>query len=167
MSCGGPALSHHGHRAVTQSDETLGVMKTAGEALCGVLRAAMAESPDTAEGIGSVQDRAAAALYFLLLEHSVDQHGRCRSCRRPGATVGKRRRRCRVHMKAEFWLLQPRPPRFASAATSDFGRPARPQLSGHGGRIPLTAGPVQPTPPASPCSTRGGATQGNVESYGG
>jgi hypothetical protein len=41
-------------------------MKTAGEALCGVLRAAIEESPDAAKGISSVQDRAATALYLGL-----------------------------------------------------------------------------------------------------
>lgn len=151
MSCGGPALSRHGHRVVTYGDATLTVMKTTGEALCGVLRAAIEESPDAAEGLGSVPDRAAAALYFLLMDHSVDRDGRCRSCRRPGAAFGSRRRRCRVHMKAAFWLLQPRPPQFATAATSDFGRwslltdpRARRPDSAHGGTgvQPPSSGPT-------------------------
>lgn len=152
MSCGGPVLSCHGHRVVTYGDETLTVMKTAGEALCGVLRAAIEESPDAAKGISSVQDRAATALYLLLMDHSVDQHGRCRSCRRAGARFGLRRRLCRVHMKAEFWLLQPRLPRFATAATSDFGRPVCSQTTGHDVRIPLTVGPgCSHPPPVPPC----------------
>lgn len=151
MSCGGPALSRHGHRVVTHSDETLTAMKTAGEALCGVLRAAIEESPDAAQGIGSVQDRAVAALYFVLLDHPVDQHGRCRSCRRPGATFGSRRHLCRVHMKAQFWLLQPRPPRFATA--------------GHDARIPLTVGPgCRPPSPGSAVS-HSGLQSGGADSF--
>src|SRR5919107_563067 len=42
------------------------------------------------------------------MDHAVDRQGRCRSCRRPGAAFGLRRRLCRVHMKAEFWLQQPK-----------------------------------------------------------
>ncbi len=75
----------------------------AGEALCDVLRAAV----ESADGIGSVPYRASAALYFLLMDHSVDPQGRCRSCRCPGAAFGLRRRLCRVRIKAEFWLQQP------------------------------------------------------------
>ncbi len=57
--------------------------------------------------LGSVQSRASAALYVLLGDHPVDRRGRCRSCRRPGAVVGGRRRRCRVHRAARFYLYQP------------------------------------------------------------
>ncbi|MGH3987302.1 MAG: hypothetical protein ACRDTZ_08285 [Pseudonocardiaceae bacterium] len=59
-----------------------------------------------AEGIGSVPSQASAALYALLRGHPVDRWGRCRSCRRPGAVLGFRRRRCRVHAETRFWLLQ-------------------------------------------------------------
>lgn len=59
-----------------------------------------------ADGIGSVSSQASAALYLLLMGHPVDGRGRCRSCRRPGAMLGFRRRRCRVHGEARFWLLQ-------------------------------------------------------------
>jgi hypothetical protein len=41
------------------------------------------------------------------MAHSVDRRGRCRSCRRPGAVLGLRRRRCRVHGEARFCLQQP------------------------------------------------------------
>lgn len=84
-------------------------MKTAraDEVLRGVLRAAIDGAPDAAGGVGSVPCRASAALYFLLIDHSVDHQGRCRLCRRPGAAFGLRPRLCRVHMKAEFWLQQP------------------------------------------------------------
>ena len=71
--------------------------------LCDVLRVAV----ESADGVGSVPCRASAALYFLLMDHSVDPQGRCRSCRCSGAAFGLRRRLCRVRIKAEFWLQQP------------------------------------------------------------
>jgi hypothetical protein len=58
----------------------------------------------TPEGIGSLRCRASGALYALLLLHPVDQHGRCQSCRRPGALFSWRRRPCAVHQEASFWL---------------------------------------------------------------
>jgi hypothetical protein len=77
------------------------------EALRGVLVAAAQLGSGTGEGIDSVQYRAGAALYSLLVDHPVDRRGRCRSCRRPGAVLGLRRRSCRVHAKAQMWLHLP------------------------------------------------------------
>lgn len=57
--------------------------------------------------LGSAQWRASAALYVLLGDHRVDRRGRCRSCRRPGALVGRRRSRCRVYLAARCYLYQP------------------------------------------------------------
>ncbi len=76
------------------------------EALRGVLVAAVESGPGGAGGIDSIQYRACAALYALLMAHPVDRRGRCRSCRGPGAVLGLRRRRCRVRGAARFWLLQ-------------------------------------------------------------
>lgn len=76
------------------------------EALHSVLVAAVEAWPGAAGGIDSIQSRACAALYVLLMAHSVDRRGRCRSCRRPGTVLGLRRRRCRVHGEARFCLLQ-------------------------------------------------------------
>jgi hypothetical protein len=76
------------------------------EALHSVLVAAVEAWPGAAGGIDSIQSRACAALYVLLMAHSVDRRGRCRSCRRPGAVLGLRHRRCRVHGEARFCLLQ-------------------------------------------------------------
>ena len=59
-----------------------------------------------AGGIGSVPLRASATLYALLLAHPLDQQGRCRACRNPGAVFG-RRHRCWVHLQANYWLRQP------------------------------------------------------------
>jgi hypothetical protein len=70
------------------------------------LREALHSVLIAADGIDSIQFRACAALYALLIAHPVDQRGRCRSCRRPGAVLGLRRRRCRVHGEARFCLLQ-------------------------------------------------------------
>ncbi|MGH3772116.1 MAG: hypothetical protein ACRDRW_12095 [Pseudonocardiaceae bacterium] len=74
-------------------------------ALCGVLRAAV-ESPRGTGGIGSVECRAVVALYSLLLDHPVDQWGRCRSCRRPGSVFGAQWRQCQVRGKATLCLRQ-------------------------------------------------------------
>ncbi len=77
------------------------------EALRGVLLVAVESGPSAADGINSIQCRACAALYALLTDHPVDQRGRCRSCRPPGAVLKFGRRRCRVHSKARVWLQQP------------------------------------------------------------
>ncbi|MGH3925386.1 MAG: hypothetical protein ACRDTT_21435, partial [Pseudonocardiaceae bacterium] len=58
------------------------------EALHGVVVAAMESSTGAAGGVDSIQSRACAALYALLMAHPVDRRGRCRSCRRPGAVLG-------------------------------------------------------------------------------
>lgn len=76
------------------------------EALHEVLRAAVQAGPGAANGIGSVPCRAVAALYLVLLNHPIDRRGRCRSCRRPGAVFGRRRRRCRVHGAAHLYLRE-------------------------------------------------------------
>lgn len=72
-----------------------------------VLLEAVESESDAAGLIGLVEVRTCAALYGLLLDHPVDRRGRCRSCRRPGAVFGWRRRRCRVRIEASFWLHQP------------------------------------------------------------
>jgi hypothetical protein len=74
-------------------------------ALRGVVRAAV-ESPRGTGGIGSIECRAVITLYSLLMDHPVDQWGRCRSCRRPGSVVGSRWRPCQVHSKATLCLRQ-------------------------------------------------------------
>lgn len=75
------------------------------------LRVFLQEAVDSGGGelisFGSVPCRAVAALYMILLNHPVDRRGRCRSCRRPGAALGRRWRRCRVHGEATLWLNQP------------------------------------------------------------
>ncbi|PZS40818.1 MAG: hypothetical protein DLM62_00855 [Pseudonocardiales bacterium] len=65
----------------------------------------MAAGPSTASGIDSIRYRAAAVLYTLLLDHPLDRRGRCRCCRRSGALIGPRRRPCRIHLRASYWLL--------------------------------------------------------------
>jgi hypothetical protein len=74
--------------------------------LRGVLLAAL-ESPSVASVIGSTGCRACAALYALLLEHPVDERGRCRLCRRLDSVVGRRRRRCQVYPVVRGWLHRP------------------------------------------------------------
>lgn len=77
------------------------------EVLHTVLSAAVEAGPDAGGWLHSVPWRACAALYSLLDAHPVDRRGRCRSCRRPGAVLGRRRRRCRVRVTACYWLHQP------------------------------------------------------------
>jgi hypothetical protein len=50
--------------------------------------------------------RAGAVLYLLLRDHPINRWGRCRSCRYTGTIIGFRRRRCRVHITANYWLLR-------------------------------------------------------------
>jgi hypothetical protein len=71
------------------------------------LRAAVQSGPGGAGGIDSIQHRACAALYALVMAHPVDRRGRCRSCRRPGAVLGFRRRHCRVQGEVRVWFEQP------------------------------------------------------------
>lgn len=89
--------------------------KLVSKALRDVLRAAVESGPGATDGIESIHCRASATfhcrasatLYGLLTDHPVDQRGRCRSCRRSGGMLGLRRRVCRVHVKADYWLRQP------------------------------------------------------------
>ncbi|MDQ3762634.1 MAG: hypothetical protein M3460_13500 [Actinomycetota bacterium] len=77
------------------------VYQTSYALLCQKLRGVLVEKVQAGcgavDGIDSVLRRASAALYMLLMDHPVDRRGRCRSCRRPGAVFGFRRRHCRVH----------------------------------------------------------------------
>ena len=77
------------------------------EVLCDVLRAAVGSDRGVGRWTNSVPWRACAALYWLLESHPVDRRGRCRSCRRPGAVLGRARRRCQVRVTASYWLHQP------------------------------------------------------------
>ncbi|MGH3922131.1 MAG: hypothetical protein ACRDTT_04550, partial [Pseudonocardiaceae bacterium] len=74
------------------------------ETLRDAVRTAVDGGPGEA---ASVAWRASAALYELLCAHPIDHRGRCRSCWRPGARLGRRRRRCRVYRTASYWLRQP------------------------------------------------------------
>src|SRR6478609_9024306 len=96
------------------SEKRTGVRDNAAEtthstmsALRDVLLAAITFKTSAGGTTGSIQFRACAVLYLLLCDHSVDQRGRCRSCRRSGGLLGLRRRRCRVHVQADYWLRQP------------------------------------------------------------
>ncbi len=80
--------------------------QTSRRLVCAALRQAVAAGPGAAGGIDSIRYRAAAVLYTLLLDHPLDRLGRCRSCRRSGAMIGPRRRPCRIHLRASYWLLR-------------------------------------------------------------
>ncbi|MGH3907083.1 MAG: hypothetical protein ACRDTE_23345 [Pseudonocardiaceae bacterium] len=47
--------------------------------------------------------------------------GVCCSCRRPGAMVGRRRRRCRVYPVAQYWLHQPGTALLVSNLAAELG----------------------------------------------
>ena len=84
------------------------VPQTSYRLLCEGLRRVLAGAVESGpSAVGTIHSRAVAALYELLLNHPVDRRGRCRSCRRPGAVLGRARRRCRVRMAAAYWLHQP------------------------------------------------------------
>lgn len=88
------------------------------------LRAGLLDAADRWHGpggFGSEAYRATAALYALLLEHSVDRRGFCCSCRRPGAMVGRRRRPCRIYPLAQHWLHQRRTARLVSELFTELG----------------------------------------------
>lgn len=105
-----------------------------------------------AGGIGSVPLRASATLYALLLAHPLDQQGRCRACRSPGAVFG-RRRRCWVHLQANYWLRQPE--KFLHSRVADEWEPANPSPPSAGAAPDSTAAATQPsqTPVAPPTPT--------------
>ncbi|MGH3774717.1 MAG: hypothetical protein ACRDRR_03110 [Pseudonocardiaceae bacterium] len=81
------------------------IEQTSHRLVCDALRQAVAAGPGAVSGIDSIRYRAAAVLYTLLLDHPLDRRGRCRSCRRSGAMIGPRRRPCRIHLRASYWLL--------------------------------------------------------------
>lgn len=77
------------------------------EALRGWLSSAVEPDASVLDESKSIQWRAGAVVYSLLHDHAIDRKGRCRLCRRPGAMFGWRRRRCQVHIAANFYLRQP------------------------------------------------------------
>ncbi len=67
------------------------------------LRETLQAGPSALEKAGSLRYRASAVLYLLLLEHPLDERGRCWSC--PGVLRWLRPRPCQIHLKASDWLL--------------------------------------------------------------
>ncbi|MGH3849989.1 MAG: hypothetical protein ACRDRT_09845 [Pseudonocardiaceae bacterium] len=99
------------------------------ELLRGVLWPVVA-SGRVGEGGGlSVEQRACAGLFALLLDHPIDRRGRCRSCRRPGAVFGGRWRRCGVYRAAGHWLHQPHVGLLLRNLAHELGAPQPPALS--------------------------------------
>jgi hypothetical protein len=131
------------------------VHQTSHRLLCEVLGGVLIEVVESAQvlvsivesesAVGSVEVRAVAALYELLRDHPVDRRGRCRSCRRPGGVIGLRRRRCRVHRTAHFYLHHPDDAFFLSHLANEVDVPA-PTLAGVGAqeRTVGTAGSYGP-----------------------
>ncbi|MGH3871455.1 MAG: hypothetical protein ACRDSR_08085 [Pseudonocardiaceae bacterium] len=89
-----PTVSHTGNQHIC-------------EVLRGILHDGAQAGPGVAGRIGSIPYQAVAALYTLLINHPIDRRGRCRSCRRPCAVFGFRRRHCRIHGEAQVWFGQP------------------------------------------------------------
>ena len=95
-------------RAAEEVDMGLSVHQTSRQLLRDALRDALLAAAETAgggSGIGSVPYWASAALCALLGVHTVDQRGRCRSCRGRRLLLGRRRRMCRVLIAARLYLL--------------------------------------------------------------
>jgi hypothetical protein len=86
------------------------VEQTSHRLVCDALREVLRQTPQAGPGVAgeidSIRYRACAVLYSLLLDHPLDQRGRCRCCRRSGAMIGPRRRPCRIHLRASYWLLR-------------------------------------------------------------
>ncbi|MFN2496991.1 MAG: hypothetical protein ABR608_13960 [Pseudonocardiaceae bacterium] len=125
--------------------------QTSYQHLCEVLRGVLVDVVQAGRHagteMGAVPSRATAALYLILRNHPVDRRGRCRSCRRPGAWVGRRWRRCRVHGEARLWLHQPAEflrPQLARELRAHLGPP--PQV----GATPERHGSPGAVPPAEP-----------------
>jgi hypothetical protein len=163
-------------------DETM-VYQTSYTFLCELLRGILADGaqagPDAEKGLGSSQCRLSGALYDLLMAHPLDQRGRCRCCRRPGAVLGQRRQRCWVHLTVHCWLRQPEwllhdrvihewglghpSPPSARAARQHAACPADPDDTGVVPPIARKSGESTPQPhqtpaapsPLSPPETRG------------
>lgn len=126
------------------SAENLSVCQASHGRLCDELREwlSSAMEPSARDGSEPTQWRAGAVVYSLLRDHAIDRKGRCRLCRRPSAIFGRRRRRCQVHIAANFYLRQPE--QFVRSHLSgelDWeahhpGKPLRPQRAA--GRIVLS-----------------------------
>lgn len=111
------------------------------DALRGVLRHLAPAGPGAVEEIGSIPYRVSAVLYTLLLDHPIDRWGRCRSCRRPGAIIGLRRRPCRIYLKASYWLLrQPDEAILRSHLADDLGLSTAPALGAETPQPPTNLG---------------------------
>jgi hypothetical protein len=86
------------------------VEQTSHRLVCDALREVLRRPPQDEPGvlgeIDSIRYRACAVLYTLLLDHPLNRQGRCRCCRRSGAMIGLRRRPCRIHLRASYWLLR-------------------------------------------------------------
>jgi hypothetical protein len=98
-------------RRVSSTTETTPSVPSAHQTSYGwlrdMLRGAERAEVTSGPGIGTMGYRATAALNALLAAHPVDQRGRCRSCRRPGALWGRGRRTCLIYWTTRYWLLQP------------------------------------------------------------
>jgi hypothetical protein len=96
----------HSFVVMVLSPPGLTVVQTSHRLLCEALRKTMFAGADAPEKNSSIRYLASAVLYELLLDHPIDQRGRCRSCRRSGEIIGLRRRPCRIHLRASYWLLR-------------------------------------------------------------
>ncbi|MGH3933476.1 MAG: hypothetical protein ACRDS1_00590 [Pseudonocardiaceae bacterium] len=159
-----PDLDDAAVRPVTSTGWT--VDQTSHRLVCdflrGILHQATQVGPGAVDGVGSTLYQVSAVLYTLLLDHPIDRRGYCRSCRRSGAVIGFRRRPCRIHLRASYWLLrqpdnamplcpladEPGPDTTHSGGTGV--RPDGPQSR----RVPPPDG--QPSSPDSPLVITGG-----------
>jgi hypothetical protein len=125
--------------------------------ICDALRETMRAGPGAVERVSSIRYRASAVLYLLLLEHPIDERGRCWSC--PGVLSGLRPRPCQIHVKASDWLLHHPDEVLRSHLAREFGAASllspnvlSPRATGTPPRSGLTvkARPDPAQPPAHP-----------------
>ncbi len=106
---------------MTASTMGASVDQTSYRLLCTALQDTVRAGPHAHDRGGSIRYRASAVLYLLLLAHPIDRRGRCRACRGSGATIGLRRRACRIHLTALDWLLRHPDAALLSQLTHELG----------------------------------------------
>jgi hypothetical protein len=128
---GSPRASAENTGVVGVSTHGWTVNQTRHRLICDTLRASLLAGPGSAKRPGPTQYWASAVLYLLLLDHPIDRRGRCRSCRRSGEVIGLRRRPCRIHLQASYWLLhQPGEALLLSQLASELGASIAPAGTG-------------------------------------
>lgn len=83
------------------------ITRTSYSRICQALRGFLVDAVESKDHatVNTIAFQASATLYSLLLDHPINEKGRCRSCPRSTTGFGRRQRRCRVHLLAGFHML--------------------------------------------------------------